>query len=76
MAGVNMLSCYAGSNGVARTVANRLNVPVRASNVIVTLEHLDAGVPRITLRQALRGGAFRTYYPSKLRTGWIALFGY
>jgi RHS repeat-associated protein len=76
MAGVNMLSCYAGSNGVARTVANRLNVPVRASNVIVTLEHLDAGVPRITLRQALRGGAFRTYYPSKLKTGWIALFGY
>jgi hypothetical protein len=77
ISGINMLSCYSGSNGVARSLASRLNVPVRASNVVVTVRMLDAAAPlRPTFGQALRGGGFRTFYPSRLKTGWIALFGY
>jgi hypothetical protein len=27
-------------------------------------------------RKLFQGGTFRTYYPSKTQTAWIALFGY
>ncbi|MFD8624586.1 RHS repeat-associated core domain-containing protein [Streptomyces hygroscopicus] len=69
MVGINATICWAGSNGVARTWANQLNVPVRAASGRVWAW----SYPATTVD---RFGGFRTYYPSKLLTGWIALFGY
>ncbi|MEO1082776.1 MAG: RHS repeat-associated core domain-containing protein [Acidobacteriota bacterium] len=74
--GINMISCHAGQNGAARTLANRLQKPVRAANVAITALRDEPGPVYIKFHRKLQGGTFRTYYPSKRLTGWIALFGY
>lgn len=72
--------CYAGRNGTARTLANDLNVPVRAANVKVGVNifgEVNISTRKImSLSEKITAGGFRTYYPSQLKTGWIALFGY
>lgn len=70
--------CYTGQNGIARKLATGLNVPVRAANIAVTTRTSGSlsGWTRIRLPNTLRGGLYRTYYPSKLKTAWVALFGY
>ncbi|MGB7922609.1 MAG: RHS repeat-associated core domain-containing protein [Pyrinomonadaceae bacterium] len=70
--------CYAGQNGIARKFASGLNVPVRAANITTSTYGGGAryGQTFIKLENILKGGLFRTYYPNKLQTGWIALFGY
>lgn len=76
LSGISLLSSYAGSNGVARTLASRLNVPVRATSAPVAIASFNPGAPLSVWEGILRGSSFRTYYPSSFKTGWIALFGY
>ncbi|WP_322014699.1 RHS repeat-associated core domain-containing protein [Paraburkholderia sp. J12] len=79
--------CHAGNNGVARTLARELNVPVRAATGETSYflnyatqsywgRTIAGGDSFITIGNSLRGVAYRTYYPSQLRTGWNYLFGY
>ena len=67
--------CYPGRNGVARTLANDLNVPVRAARTETFTYGNGATYAEYSQRIAVKS-PIRTYYPSKLKTGWIALFGY
>ncbi|MGH1386565.1 RHS repeat domain-containing protein [Kordia sp.] len=73
--------CYPGQNGTARTLANELKVPVRAAStptytyasgrtVASYGQRVDEFFGRIVKAPV------RTYYPNKLTTGWVALFGY
>jgi RHS repeat-associated protein len=73
--------CYPGQNGTARTLANELRVPVRAAS---TATYTSAGGNTFPIYKSIYSNfngtilkaPMRTYYPSKLQTGWIALFGY
>ena len=76
--------CYAGRNGVARDLANKLKVPVRASWWATST--FEEATGRYALGQTVADltpdynitiqAPMRTYYPSKLKTGWVAIFGY
>ncbi len=68
--------CWSGQNGVARTLANRLQVPVRAANVQTWTVHATGQTYLKWYDKLFRFGTFRTYYPSQLKTGWISVFGY
>jgi hypothetical protein len=77
--------CHAGTSGVARSLANSLKVPVRTATSTTTGAgyargfgpwRLEQGEAFISLKNSLKGGVYRTYYPSKLRTGWNYIFGY
>ncbi len=73
--------CYPGSSGVARTMARDLAVPVRGAtgttyNRFAVVGGIQTNTPYVSTLDSLRGVAFRTYYPSQLRTGWNHLFGY
>ncbi|HTB12168.1 MAG TPA: RHS repeat-associated core domain-containing protein [Bryobacteraceae bacterium] len=68
--------CWAGNNGVARSFANDLGVPVRAANVATTTGSVSGRTFIRWYRTLFQFGTFRTYYPNQLQTGWVALFGY
>ena len=72
--------CYPGQNGIARTLANDLKVPVRAASTTTFTSgggKTVAGYEGIfDLTGVTIKAPMRTYYPSKLKTGWVALFGY
>ncbi|MEO1367913.1 MAG: RHS repeat-associated core domain-containing protein, partial [Acidobacteriota bacterium] len=71
VAGINLVSCWAGRNGTARSLANRLKVPVRAANRPIYVFAEGSQVGKLTLSWGtLMGGSYRSYYPSKLRTSW------
>ena len=73
--------CYAGQNGTAPTLANELRVPVRAATTTTATFPTGRTVAEYGFDIPARLGSvikapMRTYYPSQLKTGWIALFGY
>jgi RHS repeat-associated protein len=84
--GVYLGVCYAGQSGVARKIANGLDVPVLNTSYVHVVrgngstysKFKMAGNGRVT--NSINGlkikSPFRTYYPSKVKTGWVALFGY
>jgi hypothetical protein len=73
--------CYPAENGLARTLATGLNKPVRAAWTSTytfatgrTVAEYGFDIPD-SLGSVIKA-PIRTYYPSKLTTGWVALFGY
>lgn len=69
--GIQVASCYAGRNGTARILANELNIPTLSSTGAVKVIRGGSVVSSHPILHPMR-----TYYPSKLKTGWVALFGY
>ena len=85
--GINCGVCYAGRSGIARTFANDLHLPVLNSSWWPNVSRGAAQQHFAYYKFKLFGRKFmpfgvrirapmRTYYPSKIQTGWVALFGY
>jgi RHS repeat-associated protein len=83
--GVNLTAvCHAGRNGIAREIASGFNVPVRAANSVTWTRGAGAAlagrtraIPTAWSNGLLaKTGRFETIYPSRLKTGWVGIFGY
>lgn len=82
--GVNLMAvCHAGRNGIARDIASGFKVPVRAANSAThtygaggSLAGKTMAIPGQWEGLLARTGRFETIYPSRLKTGWVGIFGY
>ena len=79
--------CHSGRSGVAQRFASELRVPVRGSwwgtSTPVngkSITRYKFGIFGREYRPTIFGkriqAPMHTYYPSKLKTGWVAIFGY